>query len=133
MCIELRAWLHNHRDHRSAFRCSQHAGLLYSFLANTKNTHGDVFHPLIKFMLFAVDDWLRYQAGLFKRPRESLFSDSESDLEDESDSKDALSRREAPDRFSLSYLVPYQEMHVTDNGWLYDSFSITVADELALI
>ena len=84
-------------------------------------------------MLLAVDDWLRYQAGLFKRPRESFFSDSESDPEDETDSKEALSMREAPDRFSLSYLVPYKEMHVTDNGWLCDNCSITVADELALV
>ena len=107
--------------------------MLYSFLTNTKNTFGGVFHPLPKFVLFAVDDRLRYQAGLFKRPRESLFSHSDSDLGDEPDSNEALSRREVPDRFCLSQLVPYKEMHVTDNGWLYDSFSLTVADELALI
>ncbi len=133
MCTELRAWLQNHRDHRSALRRGQHAGLLYSFLTKTKNTFGGVFHPLPKFVLFAVDDWLRYQAGLFKRPRDSLFSDSESDLEGESGGNEALIRREVLDRFRLSRLVPYREMHVTDNGWLYDSFSLAVADELALI
>ncbi len=133
MCTELRAWLQNQRDHRSALRRSQRAGLLHSFVTNTKNTYGDIFDPLPKFVLFAVDNWLRYQAGLFKRPRESLFSDSDSDLGDEPDSNEALSRREVPDRFCLSQLVPHKEMHVTDNGWLYDSFSLTVADELALI
>ncbi len=133
MCIELRAWLNNHKGHRNALRRSHHAGLPYSFPTNTKSIHGDVFHPLIKLVLFAVDDWLRYQAGLFKRPRESLFSDSESDPEGESDRKGAVSKREAPDRFSLSYLVQCRKMHVTDNGWIYHQFSIPVADELASI